>query len=226
MILKDAMNVTKENSSMANAEATVFIVDDDDAARNGLRELIESVSFNVKTFVSASEFLEAYDPEVCGCLLLDVRMPGMSGLKLQEEMNRLGTGLPIIFITGHGDVAMAVDALKNGAFDFVEKPIRGQFLLDKIHCAIERHKLVCRRREKMTQIRAQQALLTEREREILDRVKVGSGTKLIAKEFGLSRKTVDAHLTSIREKMGVESTPQLIMLLYESGLLQPSFVNS
>lgn len=211
---------------MSEAKPMVFIVDDDDAARNGLRELVESVSFDVKTFAAASEFLEAYDPQVCGCLLLDVRMPGMSGLKLQDEMNRRGIGLPIIFITGHGDVSMAVDALKNGAFDFVEKPIRGQFLLDKIHSAIEKHRQICRRREKMKQIQAQQALLTEREKEILDRVKVGSGTKLIAKEFGLSRKTVDAHLTSIREKMGVESTPQLIMLMYESGLLQPSFVNS
>lgn len=211
---------------MSEARATVFVVDDDDAARNGLRELIESVSFDVRTFVSAQEFLEGYESEVCGCLLLDVRMPGMSGLKLQDEMNRRGIGLPIIFITGHGDVSMAVDALKNGAFDFVEKPVRGQFLLDKIHCAIEKHRQMCRRSEKMRQIQAQQALLTDREKEILDRVKVGSGTKLIAKEFGLSRKTVDAHLTSIREKMGVESTPQLIMLMYESGLLQPSFVNS
>ncbi|NLH44056.1 MAG: response regulator transcription factor [Planctomycetes bacterium] len=211
---------------MVDAEATVFIVDDDDAARNGLRELVESVSFNVKTFASAQQFLEAYEPETCGCLLLDVRMPGMSGLKLQDEMNRRGIALPIIFITGHGDVSMAVDALKNGAFDFVEKPIRGQFLLDKVHCAIEKHRHVCRRRERMKQIQAQQALLTDRERQILDRVKVGSGTKLIAKEFGLSRKTVDAHLTSIREKMGVESTPQLIMLLYESGLLQPAFASA
>jgi FixJ family two-component response regulator len=211
---------------MSDAEGTVFIVDDDDAARSGLQELMESVSFDVRTFASAQEFLEAYEFETCGCLLLDVRMPGMSGLKLQDEMNRRGAGLPIIFITGHGDVSMAVDALKNGAFDFVEKPIRGQFLLDKIHCAIERHKQVCRQKDKMKQIRAQQALLTDREREILDRVKIGSGTKVIAREFGLSRKTVDAHLTNIREKMGVESTPQLIMMLYESGLLQPSFANS
>jgi len=211
---------------MSEAQATVFVVDDDDAARNGLRELVESVSVDVKTFASAQGFLDAYEAEICGCLLLDVRMPGMSGLKLQDEMNRRGITLPIIFITGHGDVSMAVEALKNGAFDFVEKPIRGQFLLDKIHGAIEKHRQTCRRKDKMMQIQARQALLTDREREILDRVKVGSGTKVIAKEFGLSRKTVDAHLTNIREKMGVESTPQLIMLLYESGLLQPAFVNS
>lgn len=211
---------------MSDARATVFVVDDDDAARNGLRELVESVSVEVKTFASAQGFLDAYESETCGCLLLDVRMPGMSGLKLQDEMNRRGITLPIIFITGYGDVSMAVEALKNGAFDFVEKPIRGQFLLDKIHCAIQRHRQTCRRKDKMMQIQARLALLTDREREILDHVKVGSGTKGIAKEFGLSRKTVDAHLTNIREKMGVESTPQLIILLYESGLLQPAFVNS
>ncbi|HON93526.1 MAG TPA: response regulator [Sedimentisphaerales bacterium] len=211
---------------MLDAEATVFVVDDDDAARNGLRELIESVSVNVKTFASAQEFLDAYASEICGCLLLDVRMPGMSGLKLQDEMNHRGITLPIIFITGHGDVSMAVEALKNGAFDFVEKPIRGQFLLDKIYGAIEKHRQICRRNNKRMQIQMRQALLTDREREILDRVKVGSATKVIAKEFGLSPKTVDAHLTSIREKMGVESMPQLIMLLYESGLLQPAFANS
>lgn len=211
---------------MSDAEATIFVVDDDDAARNGVRELVESVSVDVKTFASAQGFLDAYESETCGCLLLDVRMPGMSGLKLQDEMNRRGITLPIIFITGHGDVSMAVEALKNGAFDFVEKPIRGQFLLDKIHCAVEKHRQICRRNHKRAQIQARQTLLTDREKEILDRVKVGSATKVIAKEFGLSRKTVDAHLTNIREKMGVESTPQLIMLLYESGLLQPAFVNS
>lgn len=211
---------------MFDSEPTVFIVDDDDAARNGLRELMESIQFRTETFVSAQEFLTTYDPQRCGCLLLDVRMPGMSGLRLQDELNRRRIDLPIIFVTGHGDVTMAVGALKNGAFDFVEKPIRGQILLDKIHRAIERHRQLGHRKTAMEQIQARHTLLTDREREILDRVKVGWSTKLIAREFGLSRKTVDAHLTNIREKMGVESTPQLIMLLYESGLLQPSFAEA
>jgi len=211
---------------MSDVEPVVFVVDDDDAARNGLRELMESVSFHVKTFASAQEFLESYEPGTCGCLLLDVRMPGMSGLKVQEEMNRRGADLPILFITGHGDIPMAVEALRNGAFDFVEKPIRGQPLLDKIHGAIEKHRQLCRQRAGMQQIQARYALLTDREREILDRVKVGRSAKVIAREFDLSRKTIDAHLANAREKMGVESTPQLIMLLYESGLLQPSFVEA
>ncbi|MGE5293641.1 MAG: response regulator transcription factor [Solirubrobacterales bacterium] len=210
---------------MRNTELTVFIVDDEEAARDSIGELMASVSLPARVFASAQEFLDAYDSEQCGCLLLDVRMPGMSGMRLQEELNRRGADLPIIFITGHADVAMAVEALQHGAFDFVEKSIRGQLLLDKIHCAIEKHRQICRRKARMRQIQAKASLLTEREQEILNCVKVGWGTKLIAREFNVSRKTVDAHLTSIRGKMGVESTPQLIMLLYESGLLQPSFVN-
>jgi len=207
---------------MSDAEPTVFVVDDDDAARNGLRELMESVCVCVETFTSARDFLASYDPNRRGCLLLDVRMPGMSGLKLQEEMNQRGASLPIIFITGHGDIPMAVDALRNGAFDFVEKPIRGQILLDKIYAAIQKHLQLCDQMARMRQIQARQALLTSRENEILDRVKTGRSSKLIARELGLSRKTIDAHMTNIREKMGVESTPQLIMLLYEGGLLPTS----
>ncbi len=209
---------------MRDIEPTVFIVDDDDAARGGLRELMESVSLRVRTFASAREFLQGYEPEGYGCLLLDVRMPGMSGLQLQEEMNRRGTRLPIIFITGHGDIPMAVDALRNGALDILEKPLRGQLLLVRIHCAVERHRRSCEQQARIQDAQVRLASLTGREKEILDRVKTGTSTKAIAREFGLSRKTVDAHLTSIREKMGVTSTPQLIMLLYESGLMQPSIV--
>ncbi|MEN6425027.1 MAG: response regulator [Phycisphaerales bacterium] len=209
---------------MSNAEPTVFIVDDDEAARRSFRELAESVALHAKTFASAREFLETYDPDCCGCLLLDVRMPGLSGLRLQEEMNQRGSSLPIIFITGHGDIPMAVEALQNGAFDFVEKPIRGQLLLEKIHSAVEKHRQSYREIARIRQIRARQALLTDRENEILERVKAGQSSKLIARELGLSRKTVDAHMTNIREKMGVESTPQLIMLLYDGGLLSPSLV--
>jgi FixJ family two-component response regulator len=207
---------------MFDAEPTVFIVDDDDAARDGFRELAESVRFRTRTFASAKEFLETYDPNCCGCLLLDVRMPGLSGLRLQEEMNRRKASLPIIFITGYGDIPMAVEALKHGAFDFVEKPIRGQLLLDKIQNAIEKDRQSRQKIARIRQIRGRQTLLTDRENEILERVKMGRSSKLIAREFGLSRKTIDAHMTNIREKMGVESTPQLIMLLYDGGLLLPS----
>lgn len=211
---------------MPDTEPTVFVIDDDNATREGLRELMESVSFRVRTFASAQKFLEAYDPDLFGCLLLDVRMPGMSGLKLQGELNRRGADLPIIFITGHGDIAMAVDALKNGAFDFVEKPVRGQLLLDKIQSAIERHRQTSRDAARVRRIQANLALLTNRENEVLDRVKRGQNSKQIARELGLSRKTIDAHMTNIREKMGVNSTSQLILRLHEGGLMQPFLIET
>lgn len=207
---------------MSETEPTVYIVDDDDAARNGIRALMESTRLKVQAFASAQEFLESWKPDAVGCLLLDVRMPRMSGLMLQDEMNRRGAGLPIIFITGHGDISSAVMAMKNGACDFVEKPVRGQFLLDKIQSAIENQRAV-RRKVLMEQMQTRKALLTTRESEILDRVTVGRTAKSMALELSLSRKTVDAHLTNLREKMGVESTAELIVLLYESGLLQPSY---
>jgi two-component system response regulator DctR len=208
---------------MSEVEPTVFIVDDDDAARNGIRALMESTRLKVKTFASAEGFLESYEPDAIGCLVLDVRMPRMSGLMLQDEMNRRGAGLPIIFITGHADVSSAVSAMKNGACDFIEKPVRGQLLLDKVQSAIENQRKVRQRKSLMEQIQARRASLTTRESEILDRVKVGRNVKSMALEFSVSRKTIDGHLTNIREKMGVGSTAELIMLLYESGLLQPSY---
>lgn len=211
---------------MANAEPTVFVVDDDAAVRSGLKAVLTSVSFAAQTFASAQEFLESYRPETPGCLLLDLRMPGMSGLMLQDELNRRGSTLPIIFITAHGDVGSAVDALKNGAVDFVEKPVRSQFLLDKVQCAVERHVQTLHRRTLRQTIESKLALLTDRENGILAQVIRGKSPKSIALELGLSRKTIDCHLTSIREKMGVESTPQLIKLLYESGLLEPSIAGS
>jgi len=150
-----------------------------------------------------------------------VRMPGISGLRLQEELLARGNPLPIIFITGHGDVPMAVEALKKGAFDFLEKPIRGQPLLDKVHAALEEGRRIQERRARVTEVRAKLELLTEREREVLARVKKGEPPKVIARESKLSRKTVDGHLDSIREKLCVDSTSQLIMLLHESEDLDP-----
>jgi len=206
---------------MSYIEPTVFVVDDDQLVRISLQELMESVSLRVRAFASAQEFLESYEPESLGCLVLDVRMPGMSGTKLQDELHRRGACLPIIFITGHGDIPMAVEALRKGAFDFVEKPVRGQLLLDRINSAIERDKQLYHRRARERQIKTRLALLTERENEVLGHLKAGCSAKVIARKLGLSRKTVDYHMSSTREKMGVESTPQLIMLLHEIGLLQP-----
>jgi FixJ family two-component response regulator len=205
---------------MVTTEATVFVVvDDDDAAREGLQDLIKSVGLEVSAFSSAEEFLDYYDEGWCGCLLLDVRMPGMSGLKVQDELRARGSRLPIIFITGYADVSMAVKAVKNGAMDFVEKPVGDQNLLDKVHEALAKNREARQREGKHKAIEAQLELLTSREREILDLLKVGRYSKAIALELGLSRKTVDAYRRRILDKLGVESAAELTFLLHESDYL-------
>lgn len=205
---------------MSKQEGTIYIVDDDEAVRAGLAELMRSVSLPVRTFASAQEFLEAYTPSWRGCLLLDIRMPGMSGLTLHERLAGRTGVLPVIFVTAHGDVSMAVDVMKLGAFDFIEKPVRGQALLDKVNRALalsqEAHEQGTQRRE----VQAKLDRLTDREREVLECVIADQKPKAIALKLGLSRKTVDVHIGRIREKLGVESETQLVRLLYESGVLQ------
>lgn len=202
---------------METTETSVFIVEDDAAAREGYQDLVESIGLKARAFSSAEEFLDSYDDEWCGCLLLDVRMPGMSGLKLQDELNRRGSKLSILFLTGHGDVAMAVEALKKGAMDFVEKPSGGQHLLDKVHDAIKESARLRQKEMAAKDIRSKLDLLTSREREVLDCVRAGKQAKVIARELGLSRKTVDWHLSIIRQKMDVESSSELILLLHRAG---------
>jgi FixJ family two-component response regulator len=165
---------------------TVFIVDDDQAVARSLRWLFETVQLRVETFSSAQSFLDAYNPSKPGCLVLDVRMPGMSGLDLQERLAAQRIHLPIIFITGHGDVQMAVRAVKSGAFDFVEKPFNDQDLLDRIHKAIAFDTVQRSQDMQISQLRALFASLTVREREVLDLVVIGKSNKAIANSFGLS----------------------------------------
>ncbi len=202
---------------MLAMDATVFVVDDDDAARAGLQELMESVGLNTETFASAEDFLGNYRPDRHGCLILDVRMPGMGGLKLQDELNKRQSKLPILFLTGHGDVRMAVKALQAGALDFIEKPAGGQYLLDRVHGALEegkrRHALEQRRRALKTKFSS----LTPKESEVVEYVRQGKTSKSIAMRMGLSRKTVDWHLSMIREKMGVSSTAELLLLLHQAA---------
>ncbi len=204
---------------MAVAGAKVFVVDDDAAARDAMQELMQSVGLDVQTFASANEFLEVYDSQWRGCVLLDVRMPGMSGLQLQEEMRRRGSHLPLIFVSAHGDIPMAVETLKKGAADFVEKPFGGQTLLDKVHealCLEERNFL---RHTQVEEVRSRLALLTPKERQVLQRLVEGQRSKQMALTLGLSRKTVDWHLSVIREKMGADSTGDLMLLLHKAGCL-------
>ena len=202
---------------MAVAGARVFVVDDDDAAREAMQELMESVGLDVRTFSSATAFLDVYDPQCRGCVLLDVRMPGMSGLQLQEEMLRQGPHLPLIFVSGHGDIPMAVETLRKGAVDFVEKPFGGQMLLDKVHAALHMDEENLHRQAQIDDIKARLALLTPRERQVVECLMEGNRSKQIALALGLSRKTVDWHLSVVREKVGVDSTGDLMLLLYKAG---------
>lgn len=206
---------------MAEVEPTAFVVDDDHSVRGSMQELMESVPLPVRTFASAQEFLEAYQPDWQGCVLLDVRMPGMSGLRLQDELKHRGGDLPIIFVTGHGDIPMAVETMHKGAFDFLEKPIRGQVVIEKVLRAFEQSRQRQQTRARMAYIEARLALLTRRETDILARIMSDQRTKEISRECGVSRKTVDAHLTSIRQKLGVETTAQMIRLLCEHNRLRP-----
>jgi RNA polymerase sigma factor (sigma-70 family) len=190
--------------------ATVYIVEDDAVVARSLRWLIESVQLRVETFGSAQEFLDSYRPSGHGCLVLDVRMPGLSGLDLQDCLSRLRWAIPIIFITGHGDVQMAVRAIKAGAFDFVEKPFNDQDLLDRIQRAI---KLDSQRRlEEMEQeaLLARRDSLTEREREVMSLVVEGLSNKVIATRLDLSPKTIEVHRARVMEKMRARSISDLV----------------
>jgi two-component system, LuxR family, response regulator FixJ len=193
-------------------DPTVFVVDDDPAMRASLRWLIESVGIAVITFSTALEFLEGYDSSKPGCLLLDVRMPGMSGLDLQAELTARRIKIPVLIITGYAEVPIAVRAMKAGAFDFIEKPFSDQTLLDRIRRAIavdaDGRKLAEECAGAVERVRQ----LTPRERDVMNRVVLGMSNKLIAAELELSPKTVEAHRKHVMEKMGVDNLASLIRL--------------
>lgn len=205
--------------AMSQSEIRVFIVDDDEPTRTGIEELLASVRIPARSFASAEEFLAAYEPTWHGCLFLDIRMPGMGGLRLQDELVRRRSDLAIVFLTAYGDLPMAVKALKKGAADFIEKPISDQELLDLTHDVLQRDALRRERREAARQVRDKLSSLTPRERAILEHVKLGKAPKAIAHELCLSRKTVDWHLSSLRGKLGVPSNEQLLLLLSKCNLL-------
>lgn len=194
-------------------EPTVFVVDDDPAMRESLRWLIESVGLRVETFATGNEFLQQYHPSRGGCLVLDVRMPGMSGLELQEKLRSQGVRLPVIILTGHADVPMAVRALKAGAMDFVEKPFSDQLLLDRIQHAIELDRETRKGQRELDKIEARIARLTPRERQVMDRVVAGKANREIADELGLSPKTIEVHRAHVMEKMEVDSLAELVQVV-------------
>lgn len=192
---------------------TVFIVDDDEAVRSSLRLLMRSVGLSAQTFASANEFLTAFDPRSPGCIVLDVRMPGMSGLELQEALNLRGATTPVIFITGHGDVPMAVEAIQSGAFDFLQKPFRDQDLLDRIKRALARDAEEREKQAGIDTVKARLATLTPREREVLALMTNGRPNKLMAADLGLSQRTIEIHRARVMEKMEAGSLASLVRMV-------------
>lgn len=195
------------------SEVTVFIVDDDHEVRAALQLLMESVGLKVETFESAQAYLDQFDASRLGCIVLDVRMPGMSGLELQSKLADKALCPPIIIITGHGDVPMAVRAVQAGAVDFIEKPFNDQALLDSVHRAIEKDATQRGQASTIADIQNRVARLTPREREVLDLVVSGYRNKLIASELSVSQSTVEAHRAKVMEKMDAKSLSDLMRMM-------------
>lgn len=193
---------------------TVFIVDDDAAVRDAIRCLVESVGLRAWPFPSGPEFLDACGASISGCLVLDVRMAGMSGLDLQEELRRRGIEIPVIIITGHGDIPMAVQAIKHGALDFLEKPFRNQILLDSINRALEQNAKRAGEKSALADLQSRYAQLTAREKEVLGLLVEGKATKLIARDLGLSPRTVEVYRAHVMAKMAAHSVSDLIRFAY------------
>lgn len=202
--------MTKLDESLSGA--TVYIVDDDDAMRRALSLLLNTVGYKTAAFASPKDFLEKFKSDAAGCLVLDIRMPGMSGLELQQHLNRMGSMLPVLFITGHGDVPMAVQAMKEGAFEFVQKPFRDQDLLDRVNHALEldrqNRNTLARRADVLQRFES----LTPREKQVLQFVVDGAANKVIAIDLGLSERTVEIHRAKVMEKMDARSVAHLVKL--------------
>jgi len=191
---------------------TVFVVDDDDAMRESLRWLIESIDLPVKSYKSAEDFLNDYYPGRAGCLLLDVRMPGMSGLELQEYLKENNIHIPVIVITGHGDVPMSVRAMKEGAIDFIEKPFNDELLLDAIRNALAVDAKLREKQSQRAELATRLATLTPREYEVMEMVTRGKSNKEIANALGVSSKTVEAHRAKVMDKMQADSLAELVRM--------------
>ena len=203
---------------MSEKRAAVFVVDDDPSMRRSLDTLLRSVGLDVHLFSSAQEFMQAERPDAAGCLVLDVRLPGMSGLTFQQELAKAGIALPVIFITGHGDVPMTVRAMKAGATEFLTKPFDDQVLLDAIDAAIERDRARRRDTAGLAEVQGRYRKLTEREREVMRFVVAGRVNKQIAAELGLSLVTVKVHRGQVMRKMLAKSVAELVRMADRLGL--------
>jgi FixJ family two-component response regulator len=206
---------------MTEVTPVVFVIDDDASMREALDNLVGSVGLDVRLFASAKEFLQHERPDAPGCLVLDIRLPGMSGLAFQEELVRMGIELPVIFISGHADVPTSVRAMKAGAVEFLTKPCHDQDLLDAIHAAIERDR--ARRDEALVvdELRVRYRQLTEREREIMTLVVAGLANKQIAADLGLREVTVKVHRGQVMRKMRAKSLPELVRMADRLGVQAP-----
>jgi two-component system, LuxR family, response regulator FixJ len=195
-----------------SAVPLIYVVDDDDGMRRALDTLLCTVGYKTAIFSRPTEFLANFKADAPGCLVLDIRMPDMSGLEVQQQLNRIGSMMPVIFITGHGDVPMAVQAMKEGAFEFIQKPFRDQDLLDRINHALkldaENRSTVARRAEVLHRLET----LTPRERQVMDMVVDGAANKVIAIDLNLSERTVEIHRAKVMEKMGARSVAHLVKL--------------
>src|SRR3990167_3011186 len=199
----------------------VYVVDDDQAMVESLSWIIESVGLRVKTYVRAQDFLDEYNPKQHGCILLDVRMPGMSGPELQAKLNELNATIPIIFISGHGDVPLAVRVMKAGAVDFLTKPFNDQILLESINKALRIDKINRNKQQENAQAEAKFALLSPREVQVLQGIVAGKQNKVISAELEISLKTVEAHRASVMKKMSVKSVPELVKLVLANHAQEP-----
>jgi FixJ family two-component response regulator len=204
--------------TVASTEPVIFVVDDDDSMRQALARLFRSVKLPVQTFASAQEFLRSERPDVPSCVVLDVRLPGLSGLDFQAELAKQDIRIPIVFITGHGDIPMTVQAMKAGAIDFLEKPIRDQDLLDAVARAIQRDQQRREQEHAVSNLRAHFESLTPREREIMVLVAGGLMSKQIATKFDLAEITVKSHRSHLMKKMGARTVAELVRMVDALGL--------
>jgi two-component system, LuxR family, response regulator FixJ len=201
------------SSADIGGEGLVYVVDDDEAVRDAIAFLLEASNLRCRTFGSAAEFLEAFDPALHACLVADIRMPGLSGLELQGQLNRQGASIPVIFITGHGDVPMAVNAMKAGAFDFIQKPFREQDLIARIQKALDKDRELREQQSSLSVIREKLATLTPRETEVMGRVVNGQANKVIAFDLGVSQRTVELHRARVMRKLGMRSLADLVRVV-------------
>ncbi|MCG7201615.1 response regulator transcription factor [Marinobacter pelagius] len=198
---------------MTDIQQAVYVVEDDEAVRDSLELLLKSDGKPVKTYESANAFLKDYSDQMAGCIVLDIRMPGMDGMELQKKLNEKHSILPIIFVTGHGDVPMAVDAMKEGAVDFIQKPYREEALLEKIEAALEQDREQRKSLDEKQEIIRRIKSLTPREHEIMDRMIAGQANKVIAIELEISQRTVEIHRSRVMHKMGTHSLAHLVRMV-------------